>query len=86
VHKLREIHTESLEKRNRGYRTIGLVLICGASKGHRARLTHLQLQRVLEAQLQNLHLPHWFNHVVKWIVMRWANVNFAILNIDESVE
>jgi hypothetical protein len=43
-------------------------------------------QRVLEAQLQNLHLPHWFNYVVKRIVMRWANVNFAILNIDESVE
>jgi alpha-beta hydrolase superfamily lysophospholipase len=42
----------------------------------------LNWQRVLEAQVQNRHLPHWFSYVVEWIVMRRANVNFADLNYE----
>jgi alpha-beta hydrolase superfamily lysophospholipase len=42
----------------------------------------LNWQRVLEAQVQLLHLPRSFSYPIKWMVTWRANINFALFNYE----
>ena len=44
----------------------------------------LNWQRVLEAQVQRMHLPHWCGSLLKWMVARFAHIDFAAFNYERS--
>jgi alpha-beta hydrolase superfamily lysophospholipase len=40
----------------------------------------LDWPKSLDAQVHNLHFPHWFAHVLKWFAARRAGINFSAIN------
>lgn len=42
----------------------------------------LNWQRVLEAQVQSMHLPHWFSFVFKWMATRLVSIDFSVFNYE----
>jgi alpha-beta hydrolase superfamily lysophospholipase len=42
----------------------------------------LNVQKVMEAQVKRLHLPRWFSNVVRWMVRRRSDINFADFNYE----